>query len=152
MFLLMKTFHFLDKSSPYNYADDNTLSYAHSISDTLIYPMQHDCTSTLQVFKINQMKANPTKFQAISFGKRGIRDIINFTFENSLSRQWDWSFMVRHAIAVYVGGQLSRNVDKQVFGPYCLQYSHYNTENRLSILLLRRAFGGYLVLYIYNEN
>ena len=43
-------FHFLDKSSLYNYADDNTLSYAHSNSDTLIHTLQQDCTSTLQWF------------------------------------------------------------------------------------------------------
>ena len=76
-------FHFLDKSSLYNYADDNTLSYAHSNSDTLIHTLQQDCTSTLQWFNINQMKANPSEFQAISFGKRGTRDITNFTFENT---------------------------------------------------------------------
>ena len=76
-------FHFLDKSSLYNYADDNTLSYAHSNSDTLIYTLQQDCTSTLQWFNINQMKANPSKCQAIRFGKRGTRDITNFTFENT---------------------------------------------------------------------
>ena len=29
------------------------------------------------------MKANPSKFQAISFGKRVTRDITNFTFENT---------------------------------------------------------------------
>ena len=29
------------------------------------------------------MKANPSKFEAISFGKRGTRDITNFTFENT---------------------------------------------------------------------
>ena len=67
----------------YNYADDNTLSYAHSNYDTLIHTLQQDCTSTLQWFNINQMKANPSKFQAISFGKRGTRDITNFTFENT---------------------------------------------------------------------
>ena len=61
----------------------NTLSYAHSNSDTLIHTLQKDCTSTLQWFNINQMKANPSKFQAISFGKRGTRDITNFTFENT---------------------------------------------------------------------
>ena len=50
---------------------------------TLIHTLQQDCTSTLQWFNINQMKANPSKFQAISFGKRGTRDITNFTFENT---------------------------------------------------------------------
>ena len=29
------------------------------------------------------MKANPSKFQAISFGKRGTKDITKFTFENT---------------------------------------------------------------------
>ena len=77
------TFHFLDKSSLYNHAGDNTLSYAHSNSDTLIHTLQQDYTSTLQWFNINQIKANPSKFKAISFGKRGTRDITNFTFENS---------------------------------------------------------------------
>ena len=41
------------------------------------------CTSTLQWFKINQMKANPTKMQAISYDKRGTREIIDVTFENT---------------------------------------------------------------------
>ena len=50
---------------------------------TLIHTLQEDCTSTLQWFNINQMKANPSKFQAISFGKRGTRDITNFTLENT---------------------------------------------------------------------
>ena len=40
--------------------------------------------STLQWFKVNQMKANPTKFQSISFGKRGTSGIIDFTFENTI--------------------------------------------------------------------
>ena len=73
-------FHFF--GCPFS-TDDNTLSYAHSNSDTLIHTLQQDCTSTLQWFKIYQMKANPTKFQAISFGKRGIWDITEFTFENT---------------------------------------------------------------------
>ena len=40
-------------------------------TDTLIHTLQQDCTSPLQWFKINQMKTKPTKFQAVSFGKRG---------------------------------------------------------------------------------
>ena len=75
--------HFLDKSSVYNYADVNALSYAHSNSDVLIHILQLDSTSTLQWFQINQMKANPTKFEAITFGKRGTRGITYFTFENT---------------------------------------------------------------------
>ena len=41
--------------------------------------LQCDCSAILQWFDQNQMKANPDKFQAISFGKRGNRDITNFT-------------------------------------------------------------------------
>ena len=58
-------------------ADDNTLSYAHSNSDSLTHTLQQNCTSTLQWFNINQMEANPSKLLAISFGKRGTRDITN---------------------------------------------------------------------------
>ena len=50
---------------------------------TLIHTLQQDWTSTLQWFNINQMKANPSKFQAISLAKRGTRDIKKITFENT---------------------------------------------------------------------
>ena len=76
-------FHFLDKSSLRNYSDNNTLSYGHSNSDNVIHTLLRACTSTLQWFKINQMKANPTKMQAISYDKRGTREIIDVTFENT---------------------------------------------------------------------
>ena len=73
-------FNVLNKSTLYNYADDNTLSYSHENADTLIQVLQCDCSAILKWF--DQMKANPDKFQAISFGKRGIRDINNFTCES----------------------------------------------------------------------
>ena len=38
--LIYDIFHVLDKFSLYNYANDNTLSYAHSNSDTLIHSFQ----------------------------------------------------------------------------------------------------------------
>ena len=61
-------FQALGRSSLYNYADDNTLSYAHH--KTLIHTLQQDCSSRLHWFQENQMKVNPEKFQAINFGKR----------------------------------------------------------------------------------
>ena len=73
-------FHILDRSSLYNYADDNTLSHAHSNPDTLIRILQWGCSTTLRWFRVNQRKANPDKFQAIYFGGRGITD---FTSENT---------------------------------------------------------------------
>ena len=47
-------FHILDRSSLYNYADDNTLSYAHSNPDTLIRILQEDCSATLRWFRVNR--------------------------------------------------------------------------------------------------
>ena len=58
------------------------LSYSHENADTLIQVLQCDCSAILKWFDQNQMKANRDKCQAISFGKRGIRDINNFTCES----------------------------------------------------------------------
>ena len=71
-------FHALGRSSLYNYADDNTLSYAHHNAETVINTLQQDCSSLLHWFQENQMKVNPHKFQAISFGKRGNGVITDF--------------------------------------------------------------------------
>ena len=72
-------FQALGKSSLYNYADDNTLSFAHHNVDTVIHTLQQDCSSLLHWFQENQMKVNPDKFQAISFGKRGNGVVTDFT-------------------------------------------------------------------------
>ena len=63
--------HALGGSSLYNYADDNTLSYAHRNAETVITTLQQDCSSLSHWFHENQIKVNPHQFQAISFGKRG---------------------------------------------------------------------------------
>ena len=47
-------------------------------SDTVIHTLQQDCSSLLHWFQENQMKVNPDKFQAISFGKRGNGVITDF--------------------------------------------------------------------------
>ena len=72
-----------NKSSLHNYADDNTLSYSHTDPDILIHNLQHDCTAILRWFKDNNMQANPDKFQAISFGRKGNNIITDFTFDNT---------------------------------------------------------------------
>ena len=64
--------HALGQSSLYNYADDNTLSYSHCNHDVVAHTLQQDCSSVLLWFKENQMKANPDKFQAISFGNKSL--------------------------------------------------------------------------------
>ena len=50
--------YFMDKVKVYNYADDNTASYAHKRTET---------TKTTDK---NQMQANPEKFQAFSVGPK----------------------------------------------------------------------------------
>ena len=65
-------FHFVQDSSIYNYADDNTLSY----SDTNINTVA-ESINLIDWFSKNLMKANPDKFQAIAIGpKTNSRNIL----------------------------------------------------------------------------
>ena len=75
-------FHVLDRSSLHNYADDNTLSYSHNNPITLKQHLQVDCVAVLHWFEENNMQANPDKFQAISFGKKGISAITELIIDN----------------------------------------------------------------------
>ena len=68
----------IGRSSLYNYADDNTLSYAHHNAETIMNTLQQNCPSMLHWFQENQMKLNPDKFQSISFGNRGNGVITKF--------------------------------------------------------------------------
>ena len=83
-------FYFIQESSLYNYADDNTLSYEGHNLDQLITVLERDSLTLidwfnrlslckivrssvillLPLFTENQMKANPDKFQAIAIGKK----------------------------------------------------------------------------------
>ena len=49
----------------YNYADDNTVSYAHKQLKAVV---ESETEITLNWFDDNQMQANPGKFQAIVGG------------------------------------------------------------------------------------
>ena len=75
-------FHVLDRSSLHNYADDNTLSYSHNNPITLKQHLQVDCVAVLHWFEENNMQTNPDKFQAISFGKKGISAITELIIDN----------------------------------------------------------------------
>ena len=63
-------FYFVDKCELYNYADDNTLSYASSDPDDLKSTLQAESKVLIDWFNFNCMKANPDKFQAIAIGKK----------------------------------------------------------------------------------
>ena len=63
-------FCFIHNSELYNYADDNTLSYADTDINKLIKTLEEESKILINWFYINKMKANPEKFQAIAVGKK----------------------------------------------------------------------------------
>lgn len=69
---------FITHSTFYNYADDNTLSYASNSKSDLVNILEKESLILIDWFSINQMKANPEKFQAIALGKK--THDLNLTF------------------------------------------------------------------------
>jgi hypothetical protein len=63
-------FSFVHRSSLYNYADDNTLSYQSKCPKDLVHTLEQDSLCLINWFKLNHMKANPDKFQAIALGRK----------------------------------------------------------------------------------
>ena len=61
-------FSFIDNCRLYNYADDNVLSFASSSLSVLKCTLEDDVQNILNWFSRNGMKANPEKFQLVSFG------------------------------------------------------------------------------------
>lgn len=50
-------FHFVTDSDLYNYADDNTVSYADHDIDKVVEILEKDSLKLIEWFSINQMKA-----------------------------------------------------------------------------------------------
>ena len=63
----------------YNYADDNTLSYADKDPVNLKAVLESESQNLIEWFASNQMKANPEKFQAIAIGKKSRK--LNLKFD-----------------------------------------------------------------------
>ena len=63
-------FYFIEHGTSYNYADDNTLSYADQDYNTLINVLEKESSILIEWFNFNCMQANPDKFQAIAVGKK----------------------------------------------------------------------------------
>ena len=63
-------FHFVQDSTIYNYADDNTVSCSNYDIDVVTNTLEKDSLELVNWFSLNHMKANPDKFQAIAIGKR----------------------------------------------------------------------------------
>lgn len=60
-------FHFIKHSDLYNYADDNTLSFSDHNIKHVIKILKEESMELIKWFSINQMKANPEKFQACRY-------------------------------------------------------------------------------------
>ena len=68
-------FYFVLRSTIYNYADDNTVSFIHKDFNFLKSVLESDSLNIISWFKENYMKANPDKFQAICIGKKNYDNI-----------------------------------------------------------------------------
>ena len=58
-------FYFIHNSELYNYADDNTLSYADTDIQNTIKTLEEESKILINWFSINKMKANPENVQAM---------------------------------------------------------------------------------------
>ena len=79
--ILFNIFYFIHNSELYNYADDNTLSYADTDINKLIKMLQEESKILIYWFSINKMKANPEKVQAITVGKKTHDKNLKFNLE-----------------------------------------------------------------------
>ena len=61
-------FLFIDKSDVCNFADDNTLYSCDSSIEKVIDSLKHDIKKSLSWFRVNQLVANPDKFQLMYLG------------------------------------------------------------------------------------
>ena len=62
---LIYIFYFVLRSTIYNYADGNTVSFIHKDFNFLKSVLESDSLNLISWFEENSMKANPDKFQAI---------------------------------------------------------------------------------------
>ena len=62
--------NFIEHGTLYNYADDNTLSYADQDFNTLINVLEKESSILIEWLNFNCMQANPDNFQAIAVGKK----------------------------------------------------------------------------------
>ena len=76
-------FYAVNNSTIYNYADDNTLSYADYDIKNVIQNLESDSLKMLDWFDYNLMKANPEKFQALAIGKKSFDHKIVFELKGN---------------------------------------------------------------------
>jgi hypothetical protein len=76
-------FLFVQNSTIYNYADDNTLSYCDYDKNKVVNTLKTDSLILMNWFSINLMKANPDKFQAIAIGKKTNKHKLTFNLNGN---------------------------------------------------------------------
>ena len=72
-------FYFTEKSNLYNYADDNTISYASDDPNEVKSVLEKESLVLIKWFTDNQMQANPEKFQAIAMGQKSKKHEFSFS-------------------------------------------------------------------------
>jgi hypothetical protein len=77
-------FYFIEHGTLYNYADDNTLSYADQDYNTLINVLEKESSILIEWFNFNCMQANPDEFQAIAVGKKTYAKEPVFNIESTI--------------------------------------------------------------------
>ena len=83
MFFINDIFHFVQDSTLYNYANDNTLSYSDTNINTVVKTLKYDSINLIDWFSKNLMKANPDKFQAIAIGPKTNRHNLFFDLKGN---------------------------------------------------------------------
>jgi hypothetical protein len=68
-------FHFVQDSTIYNYADDNTLSYSDTNINTVIKTLENDSINLIDWFSKNLMKANRINFRLLPLVLKQINTI-----------------------------------------------------------------------------
>ena len=76
---LKDIFYFLKKCLFYNYADDNTVAYAHRQLIVVRDVVESETKISLNWFNNNQMQANLGKFQEIAGGKKTFSELKSFS-------------------------------------------------------------------------
>ena len=76
-------FYVVNNSTIYNYAEDNTLSYADYDIKNVVQNLESDSLKMLDWFHYNLMKANPDKLQALAIGKKSFDHKIVFELKGN---------------------------------------------------------------------
>ena len=71
-------FYFVENSTLVNYADDNSLTFAHENADIMKCTLEEESNVLIKWFSDNGIRANPDKFQGIAIGKKSISENISF--------------------------------------------------------------------------